>query len=509
MASPFATIAKYSILATLLFITFIATVLGVFQFLPSWPLTDDEMLHPLKDVSLPYYAKYSKVDTADGITINVLQAQDPTITVDQPLMLFIHGFPESGLLSWHNQIGYFSNLGYNVIAPDLRGVNDSSKPSDPFRHKYSAFGDHTGDMVALLKHFLKNGTKATVVGHDWGGIISWALAGNYPDLIESLIILNAPHSGVRYTYSEWWESRQLFKSWYKFYFQLPYLPEHRALRGDSEFFLSFAGMNDLARQGHIGRPILDRYKQLFQSSISTSLNIYRSTFLSNILRKFIPNSFLSINKSAKSQVPTLVIAGKQDKYIHHLLFQKSFEQGIDQKVAPKSRIEYFDDATHWIHKEEPERVNESILNFLKSSGATLTHSIKTQIHSEQEKQQKQKLEQEERKKQESQMTPEELIIFRTEEAARKKLEQEEAKKHVEELKKLKEREEAAQIEAEHIKSKKLAEEKEKEEQRKLDLENTIKEHDDLVLKAAQEQLTVLEQERQAEHAQELLTRRFF
>ncbi|KAL0488369.1 hypothetical protein AKO1_015542 [Acrasis kona] len=455
------------------------------------------MPHPLKDISLPYYAKYTKVETSEGININVLQAKDPTVTSDQPLMLFIHGFPESGLLSWHKQIPYFSNLGYNVIAPDLRGYNDSSKPSDPLRRKYAAQGAHVEDMAAILKHFLKNGTKATVVGHDFGGIIAWSVAGNFPDLVESLVILSAPKRSIKLSASELWQTLQPLRSWYAYYFQLPYLPERRVMSGDSEFFLSFTGLKELARQGHIGRPILDRYKQLFQTSISTMINIYRSSFA----QSFIPNILSTIDPNKKSQAPTLVLVPKKDPFIHHLVLQKSFNHGIDEKVFGKSRIEYFENATHWINKEEPDRVNESILTFLKDSGATLSSVVRSKLTSEREELQKQKEKQEEKIKNEPKMTPEELIIARTEEAARIKLEQEEAKKHAEELRMLKEREEAAQIEAEHIKSKKIAEEKERQEQRRIDLENAVKQHEKLAAQSAQEQLATVEQDRQFEHAQ--------
>lgn len=103
-----------------------------------------------------------------------------------PLLIMIHGFPEFWY-SWRNQMPALAAQ-FKVVAVDLRGYNLSDKPKGvenySTRHLVS-------DIVAVVEHLGEE--KAVIVGHDWGGMISWALAMFRPDLVERLIICNLPH----------------------------------------------------------------------------------------------------------------------------------------------------------------------------------------------------------------------------------------------------------------------------------------------------------------------------
>src|SRR5579872_2966894 len=105
-----------------------------------------------------------------------------------PLIVLLHGFPEFWFC-WHNQIGFLADLGYTVVAPDLRGYNDTDKP----RTGYDV-PTLLADIAGLIQQL---GYKsATIVGHDWGGALAWCLAIQYPNMAERLIIMNAPHPGA-------------------------------------------------------------------------------------------------------------------------------------------------------------------------------------------------------------------------------------------------------------------------------------------------------------------------
>ncbi|HXH76240.1 MAG TPA: alpha/beta fold hydrolase [Bacteriovoracaceae bacterium] len=82
-----------------------------------------------------------------------------------PLIIFLHGFPEHWY-SWGDYLHAVANEGYHGVALDLRGYNESSKPSEVEEYRLDKLVE---DVCAVIQHF---GNKSTfVVGHDWGGVI--------------------------------------------------------------------------------------------------------------------------------------------------------------------------------------------------------------------------------------------------------------------------------------------------------------------------------------------------
>jgi len=103
-----------------------------------------------------------------------------------PLVVMIHGFPDFWY-TWRDQMEALSER-YQMVAIDQRGYNLSDKPKGVENYDMRLL---VGDVIAVIKHFGKD--KAIIVGHDWGGAVSWALAANAPQFIDKLIILNLPH----------------------------------------------------------------------------------------------------------------------------------------------------------------------------------------------------------------------------------------------------------------------------------------------------------------------------
>src|SRR5215203_1684309 len=134
-----------------------------------------------------------------------------------PLVLLLHGFPEFWY-SWRAQIPALVAAGYRVIAPDMRGYNLSEKPAGVRSYMLDTLCD---DVLALIHHAGEE--RATVVGHDWGGAVAWNVPMRHPRAVERLIVLNAPHPGA--FLRELRTPAQIAKSWYMFFFQLPWLPE--------------------------------------------------------------------------------------------------------------------------------------------------------------------------------------------------------------------------------------------------------------------------------------------
>lgn len=90
----------------------------------------------------------------------------------------------------------------------MRGYGDSDKPSKVSDYKAKMIEKDVADVVKALQK-----DRCILVGHDWGGIICWGVAANYPEIVEKLIILNAPHPS---TFKKKMESsiKQFLKSWY-------------------------------------------------------------------------------------------------------------------------------------------------------------------------------------------------------------------------------------------------------------------------------------------------------
>lgn len=108
---------------------------------------------------------------------------------DGPLIIFVHGWPELSL-SWRHQLPVMAALGFQCIAPDMRGYGKSSV--------YKETGDYAlehivGDMIELLDHL--NRDKAIWVGHDWGSPVVWNIASHHPGRCHGVANLCVPYSG--------------------------------------------------------------------------------------------------------------------------------------------------------------------------------------------------------------------------------------------------------------------------------------------------------------------------
>ena len=255
-----------------------------------------------------------------------------------PLVLLLHGFPEFWY-GWRLQIEPLVNAGFRVVAPDLRGYNLSSR--------LEKFTDYTADKPAEdirgLIHEL-GAESAMVVGHDWGGTVAWTLAMNHPEVVDRLVILNAAHprklnEGLK-------NPRQLLRSWYFFYFQFPWLPERRARRWHWRFFKRF--LRDARPQYSADE--LDRYVEAWSRPgvAKAMIDYYRAAVRLGSKQKVLPVS-----------APTLVIWGEGDRYLGKKLAEPHTED-----VPNLERVERLPNASHWVHHDEAERVNELLVDFL-------------------------------------------------------------------------------------------------------------------------------------------------
>jgi pimeloyl-ACP methyl ester carboxylesterase len=156
--------------------------------------------------------------------------------------------------------------------------------------------------------------------------------------------------------------QQLRKSWYIYAFQLPRLPEWFLLRNHAhEIGRMLRGA--ATQKDAFPREVTARYQEAMSKpgAMTAALNYYRALLHNSGTRTYIGHNFLV-------EAPTLVIWGEQDIALDiHLL------EGLDRWV-PNLRIKRLPDSGHWVQQEQPERVNQYLLEFLQETAASHPHT---------------------------------------------------------------------------------------------------------------------------------------
>jgi pimeloyl-ACP methyl ester carboxylesterase len=258
-----------------------------------------------------------------------------------PLVVLIHGFPEFWY-TWRRLIPVLARAGFRVVAVDLRGCNLSSKPAAVRAYGIRALVE---DIAGLIRSL--GAERASVIGHDWGAGVAWALAMQHPELITRLAVLNGPHPQRLITAMR--SPAQLAKSWYVFFFQLPWLPEAIAGRDDFAFLLKPLRDEPL-RPGAYDSADLARYVEALRQpgAVHAMFNYYRAMFL--------PGTSVDMRPI---EAPALVLWGERDIHLGRELAQP------DRALVPRASVVYLPDATHWVQHDCPERVHELLLEFLR------------------------------------------------------------------------------------------------------------------------------------------------
>ena len=255
-----------------------------------------------------------------------------------PMIVLLHGFPEFWY-SWRHQILFLAEQGYTVVAPDLRGYNETDKP----RTGYD-IPNLLRDIEGLIKGLGQE--QAIIAGHDWGGALAWLFAMSYPEMTQHLIVLNAPHPWA--LQRELRTPRQLRKSWYIFFFQLPWLPE--ALLGANHAqAIGRAIYESAIQKAEFPPDLLLRYQAVMSrpGALTAALNYYRTIFRTSI---FLPRN----RQQPIIQAPTLLIWGEQDVALDIALTYR-----LEQWV-PKIQVRRIHDSGHWVQQEQPDQVNNLI-----------------------------------------------------------------------------------------------------------------------------------------------------
>jgi pimeloyl-ACP methyl ester carboxylesterase len=274
----------------------------------------------------------------NGIRLHVMLAGPK----DGKPVILLHGFPEFWY-GWHKQMTALAEAGFRVIVPDQRGYNLSEKPKGV--RSYS-LKELTADILGLIDALGYD--KVYLAGHDWGAAVAWMLAVWHPERFHKLAILNVPHPKVM-SDTVRRDPRQMLKSWYIGFFQLPWIPE--AVLGGNHS----SGLGRLLRSSghaHSFEPAdLAEYRTAWSQpgALSGMGNWYRA-----ILR-YPPD----MPENPRVRIPTLMIWGVQDVALARWMARPSIDYCDDGQLI------FFEDATHWVQHDRAAEVSALLVDFFK------------------------------------------------------------------------------------------------------------------------------------------------
>jgi len=263
-----------------------------------------------------------------------------------PLILFLHGFPEFWY-AWKDLLADFGR-DHHAVALDMRGYNLSAKPEPVEGYRVPVVVEDVRALASKL-----GARKFVLVGHDWGGVIAWAFAAQHPEMLEKLVIINAPHPTVFARELANNPEQQKASS----YFNLFNSPQAEQILSANNYAVMLQAFGSVLNEQ-------DREQYLAAwnqpGGLTGGLNYYRAAQLRSPAGAPVGVSASSLQPISPITTPTLVIWGEKDT----ALLTGNLE-GLDQYVKPLT-IERIPNASHWVVHEKPARVVQFMRDFLKS-----------------------------------------------------------------------------------------------------------------------------------------------
>ncbi len=288
------------------------------------------------------------------VTTRFIDANGLTFAVDEAgegdaIAILLHGFPENRS-SWRHQLRPLADLGWHVVAPDMRGYGDSSRPRG--RDAYH-LAHLVADVAALFDAC--GARRRLLIGHDWGAVVAWDLALRGARPLDGLVAMNVPHPTVfRHALRHSWAQRG--RSWYAAFFQLPRLPEAvLTARGAAAVGRMFR--DTAVDKGAFPPAVLEGYRAaaLKPGAMTAMLNYYRAN-----LRALSRNVAVPV-----ITVPTLMIWGEED-----VALGLELTEGYGPLVADFT-LRRFPGVSHWVQQEAPGKVNAALTDWLREKGLVL------------------------------------------------------------------------------------------------------------------------------------------
>ena len=248
-----------------------------------------------------------------------------------PPVLLLHGFPENARM-WDGVVPALHEAGLRTYAPDQRGYSPGARPTDVPAY---AMDRLVGDVVGLLDALELPAVH--LVGHDWGSIVGWHVAGRHPDRVLSWTAVAVPHPSA-YAYALKHDRRQKLKSSYILAFQLPVVPEKVLLAGNAAVLRKmFDPLPGPARETFV-RPMTE------PGALTAALNWYRA------MGRHRPARLGPVT------VPTTYVWGGKDVAVG-----RAAAEACARNVTGEFEFVELPDVSHWVPEQEPDTVARLIL----------------------------------------------------------------------------------------------------------------------------------------------------
>ncbi len=262
-------------------------------------------------------------------------------------ILFLHGFPAFWFV-WEQQLQQFGETNL-VIAPDGRGVNLTSKPSEVSSYQIEYLAK---DVIELADHL--NLDSFVVIGHDWGGALAWEVAKRYPERVSHLIVANSPpYDALMVAFATIEEQRAA--SEYMTRLKAP-TAESRFLDNHCEVLWQVA-FGPLVAKGIVHEDARAMYQACWEQpgSMTGFLNWYRAN-----MPEFdeIQADHFKPSEATQITTPTLLLWGEHERAFTRPLLN------IIPEYAPNMQLEMISDANHWLFLEQPEIAYQHIMKFI-------------------------------------------------------------------------------------------------------------------------------------------------
>ncbi|MDP9442491.1 MAG: alpha/beta hydrolase [Actinomycetota bacterium] len=254
------------------------------------------------------------------------------------LVLLLHGFPQTSR-SWAATLDSLADAGYRAVAFDQRGYSPGARPEAVEAY---AIGHLVSDVIAVADDI--GGHEFDLVGHDWGGLVAWHVAGQYSSRVRTLTAVSTPHpAAFGRALSGELGGDQAERSWYMEFFQQPEVPEEALLKDDAAALRGlYTGVPDDA---------VDEYvRELTQPGVLTAaLNYYRAIPLA-------PRPEME-----PVTTPTLYVWSTED-----VALGPEAAEATAEHVRGPYRFEVLEGVSHWIPETAPDELNRLLLEHLST-----------------------------------------------------------------------------------------------------------------------------------------------
>ncbi|MDQ4065753.1 MAG: alpha/beta hydrolase [Actinomycetota bacterium] len=257
-------------------------------------------------------------------------------------LLLLHGFPQTGHC-WRLVAAHLADR-FRVIVPDVPGFGASGAPPD----------HDAGAVAALFGRYLDQlgVSKATVVGHDWGGAFAFRMALDSPERVERLVITNSPFRQV----NPW-------RMWYVFFFNIPVVPEV-TFRALGPQMIATAFQRGATRHENLDDSTIRVYQEAFADPerVSAALGYYRTVTRKALVKQFqrrrpAVETGIEGDTGRRITSPTLIVWGMRDPVLTPGLLK-----GMRRDI-PHAEIVELPGVGHFVPEEAPDALAEAIARF--------------------------------------------------------------------------------------------------------------------------------------------------